>query len=138
MSFNCDHCHNEDLINGCDHCRELRKLYGSPPPPTISKLPERIKPESFNPDNCKQRVFPGARYNSVERQCRRKLWIKYPEDGYCPQHHPDTLEAERIRLARYDRRNMLRLEWTEVGRWMWGFDRIAFDTIVATLHKENR
>lgn len=36
---------------------------------------------------CKERVYSHWR----SRQCHRKAW----KDGYCKQHHPDTVKARR-------------------------------------------
>jgi hypothetical protein len=39
---------------------------------------------------CKRRVVvPGMAFN--DRQCSRKIW----KDGYCSQHHPDTVKKRR-------------------------------------------
>jgi len=47
---------------------------------------------TFNKENCKQRIFSG--WNNY--QCSRKA----VKDGYCKQHHPDTVKALREKSCR--------------------------------------
>jgi hypothetical protein len=38
-------------------------------------------------NHCQEKVFDGWH----DFQCKRKIW----NDGYCKQHHPDTVKARR-------------------------------------------
>jgi len=50
----------------------------------------------IDPDRCKASVYHATIWES--HQCSRKPW----KDGWCKQHHPDTIaERERIRDLRY-------------------------------------
>jgi Zn-dependent M32 family carboxypeptidase len=44
----------------------------------------------MDPTKCKEKVYPSERWGSFHgHQCHKNIW----KDGYCKQHHPDTVEA---------------------------------------------
>ncbi len=49
---------------------------------------------------CKEKVSPPDRWGSFHRhQCSRKVW----RDGYCKQHHPDSVSARQELAFKKDR-----------------------------------
>ncbi len=48
-------------------------------------------------DQCKAKATPNDRFGSFHKyQCTRKPW----KDGFCKQHHPDSVKARRDAAAK--------------------------------------
>lgn len=55
--------------------------------------------KNFDPKCCKAAVYRSSGRWLRSHQCERKIW----RDGWCKQHHPDTVaERERERMQRYE------------------------------------
>lgn len=89
-------------------------------------------------ERCKERVYTDS-FTSPTRQCSRRS----VSDGYCLQHHPDTLalqerKAEALRQARRLHEKCNRIQRTLNDLVEMGLSKSAQDEIAALLAGQGR
>ena len=89
-----------------------------------------VEPEVLDYKKCKKIVT----VKGVTRQCTRMLWKEHKNDGYCANHHPDSIE--KIRLDIIDRekakanRNIYESTCLRVGQIIYDNDKKLFDRLI--------
>lgn len=59
-------------------------------------------------DRCKETVYPNERWGSFHpHACHRNAW----RDGYCKQHHPDTVKARNAAAEKRFEEKQKRQPW---------------------------
>ena len=61
--------------------------------------------KDLDKSRCKQSVFSDSCFNSY--QCSRKIW----KDGFCKQHHPDTIAERRDKSEQKFREQQKKSPW---------------------------
>ena len=80
--------------------------------------------------NCKHLIRPPGSDDHYrkhpERECKRKVWDKYPDDGYCPQHHWDTIESALLSEIASNTKRSKQLKQQRVGLWIQRYYPVDF------------
>jgi len=76
--------------------------------------------KKYDPARCMASVSPSVR-GAISHQCQKKIW----KDGFCKQHHPDTIEAKN------DAREQKWQEESERNRRKWALQSAAPDMLAA-------
>jgi hypothetical protein len=74
----------------------------------------------YDPARCMESVYPAGR-SFIPYQCQKKIW----KDGFCKQHHPDTIKAKN------DAREQKYQEERERDRKKWALQSAAPDMLAA-------